>query len=120
MALAHLLAILAKTPRAELPTLLPSTRLGYRLMPCPDEAKAYAMRRLVEACDNLKFAFSDGIRLEDTAEKGSPNWVVVRPCAGMEALEIYWEENPAFRVAGKSGLNAAVRRLLAREVRSKT
>ncbi len=108
MALAHLLAILAKTPRAELSRLLPSTRLGYRLMPCPDEVKAYAMRRLVESCDDLKFAFSDGIRLEEATEKGSPNWVVVRPCAGMEALEIYWEENS--RVPS---LNRTIRRRLA-------
>ncbi len=117
MAMAHLLAILSKTNRAELETLLPSTRLGYRLMPCPDEIKAYLMRRLVEVYDNLNFAFGDGIRLEEATEQSSPNWVVVRPCAGLQALEIYWEENPdspSLSFKGKSGLNVAVRRRLAR------
>jgi NDP-sugar pyrophosphorylase family protein len=109
MAMAHLLAILSKTSRAELEALLPSTRLGYRLMPCPDETKAYLMRRLVEVYDNLHFAFSDGIRLEDTADPSSPNWVVVRPCAGMQALEIYWEEH-----GSTPSLNVTVRRRLAR------
>jgi hypothetical protein len=109
MAMAHLLAILSKTNRAELETLLPSTRLGYRLMPCPDETKAYLMRRLVEVYDNLNFAFSDGIRLEEATDQSSPNWVVIRPCAGMQALEIYWEEN-----SSTPSLNVAVRRRLAR------
>jgi len=109
MAMAHLLAILSKTNRAELETLLPSTRLGYRLMPCPDETKAYLMRRLVEVYDNLNFAFSDGIRLEEATDRSSPNWVVVRPCAGMPALEIYWEEN-----GSTPSLNVAIRRRLAR------
>lgn len=117
MALAHLLAILSKTTRAEMETLLPSTRLGYRLMPCPDETKAYLMRRLVEVYDNLNFAFSDGIRMEEATARSSPNWVVIRPCAGMQALEIYWEENPdspSISFEGKSGLNVAIRRRLAR------
>lgn len=108
MAMAHLLAILSKTNRTEMEALLPSTRLGYRLMPCPDETKAYLMRRLVEVYDNLNFAFSDGIRLEDTTDPSSPNWVVIRPCAGMQALEIYWEEN-----GSTPSLNVAVRRRLA-------
>jgi mannose-1-phosphate guanylyltransferase/phosphomannomutase len=109
MAMAHLLAILSKTYRSELETLLPRTTLGYRLMPCPDETKAYLMRRLVEVYDNLNFAFSDGIRLEEAADRSSPNWVVIRPCAGMEALEIYWEEN-----GSTPSLNVAIRRRLAR------
>jgi hypothetical protein len=109
MAMAHLLAILSKTNRAELEALLPGTRLGYRLMPCPDETKAYLMRRLVEVYDNLNFAFSDGIRMEEATDRASPNWVVVRPCAGMQALEIYWEEN-----GSTPSLNVAVRRRLAR------
>ncbi|MGH7596428.1 MAG: sugar phosphate nucleotidyltransferase [bacterium] len=109
MAMAHLLKILSKTSHAELEALLPSTRLGYRLMPCPDETKAYLMRRLVEVYDNLNFAFSDGIRLEEAADRSSPNWVVIRPCAGMQALEIYWEEN-----GSTPSLNVAVRRRLAR------
>ncbi|MGH7450850.1 MAG: hypothetical protein ACRENG_05865, partial [bacterium] len=109
MAMAHLLAILSKTSRAEMESLLPSTRLGYRLMPCPDETKAYLMRRLVEVYDNLNFAFSDGIRLEKATDQSSPNWVVIRPCAGMQALEIYWEEN-----GSAPSLNVAVRRRLAR------
>jgi NDP-sugar pyrophosphorylase family protein len=109
MAMAHLLQILSKTNRTELETLLPSTRLGYRLMSCPDETKAYLMRRLVEVYDNLNFAFSDGIRLEEATDQSSPNWVVVRPCAGMQALEIYWEEH-----GSTPSLNVAVRRRLAR------
>ncbi len=74
------------------------------------------MRRLVEVYDNLNFAFSDGIRLEEATDRYAPNWVVIRPCAGMEALEIYWEENPdspSISFEGKSGLNVAVRRRLA-------
>jgi hypothetical protein len=109
MALAHLLPILSRTFPADLEALLPPVTLGYRLMSCPDKAKAYLMRQLVEAYDYLDLSFSDGIRLEEKQNGATPNWVVVRPCAGMQALEIYWEENGR----GPS-LNASIRRSLAR------
>jgi hypothetical protein len=69
------------------------------------------MRRLVEAHAHLECKFSDGIRLaEKTGDK--PSWVIVRPCAGMPALEIYWEENGKEKAT--SALNVAIRRHLAR------
>jgi len=119
MAMAFLLRALEKISRDELLAKLSGAHLGYRLMPCPDEAKAYLMRRLVESYDHLPCAFSDGIRLQEKEENRS-NWIVVRPCAGMEALEIYWEENPdspaekGYAPQGESGFNTIVRRQLAR------
>jgi hypothetical protein len=96
--------------------MVPNVALGYRLLPCPDEAKAYLMRRLVEAYDQLDFTFSDGIRLEDRSQpsaNSSPNWVVVRPCAGKQALEIFWEKNEH-----PPSLSVSVRRRLALWLRS--
>jgi len=116
LAMALVLRILLKTRRAEFENMLTGATLGYRLMSCPDEAKAYLMRRLVETYDHLDCAFSDGIRLEDK-NSDTPNWVVVRPCAGMPALEIYWEDNRGRRAANrksKTSLNVAIRRQLAR------
>jgi NDP-sugar pyrophosphorylase family protein len=121
MAMAFLLRALSKISRAEFVAMIPGTALGYRLMPCPDEAKAYLMRRLVEAHGNLACTFSDGIRLEATPagdeNRAGRNWLVVRPCAGMQALEIYWEESePGITTEGQNEpkLNVAVRRQLAR------
>jgi hypothetical protein len=111
MTLAFLLVVLSKTPRPELEAMIPSATLGYRLMPCPDEAKAYLMRRLVEVYDQLDCAFSDGIRIEDKnrpPDHPLPDWVVVRPCAGKEALEIFWREN-----GSTPSLSVSVRRRLA-------
>ena len=112
LAMALLLRALAKISREEFAAMIPGTTLGYRLMYCPDEIKAYLMRRLVESHDHLACAFSDGIRLEDQSSAGK-NWLVVRPCAGMPALEIYWEESPA-TTSEKSKLNVTVRRQLAK------
>jgi len=111
LALAFLLRALLKISRDEFAAMIPGTMLGYRLMHCSDDAKAYLMRRLVESHGQLACSFSDGIRLEDrnSAEK---NWLVVRPCAGMPALEIYWEENTSDAVTN-SKLNTIVRRQLA-------
>ncbi|MDZ7291009.1 MAG: sugar phosphate nucleotidyltransferase [candidate division KSB1 bacterium] len=120
MALAFLLRALAKISPAELEALVPDITVGYRLMPCPDEAKAYLMRRLVECYDHLGCAFSDGIRLEEKNGRtngAASNWVVVRPCAGLQALEIYWEEHsgpPSNFSKEKTALSVAVRRQLAR------
>jgi mannose-1-phosphate guanylyltransferase/phosphomannomutase len=111
MAMAFLLRALEKISRDELLATLSGANLGYRLMPCPDEAKAYLMRRLVESYGHVPGAFSDGIRLQEN----DSNWIVIRPCAGMEALEIYWEENPDSPARQrKSGFNTIVRRQLAR------
>ncbi|MDZ7364106.1 MAG: sugar phosphate nucleotidyltransferase [candidate division KSB1 bacterium] len=110
MAMAFLLRALGKISRGELLAKLCSVNLGYRLMPCPDEAKAYLMRRLVESYSHLAGAFSDGIRLQ----QNDSSWIVIRPCAGMEALEIYWEENPDSPARQReSGFNSTVRRQLA-------
>lgn len=110
MAMAFLLRALEKISRDELLAKLSGANVGYRLMPCPDEAKAYLMRRLVESYSHLPGAFSDGIRLQEN----DSNWIVIRPCAGMEALEIYWEENPASPARKReSGFNTIVRRQLA-------
>jgi len=116
MAMAFLLRALTKISRKEFEAMIPGARLGYRLMPCPDEKKAYLMRRLVEDYDHLNCAFSDGIRLEEK-DRERPAWIVVRPCAGMQALEIYWEENPDSSAGSRkeeSGLNVTIRRRLAR------
>ncbi len=112
LALAFLLRALLKISREEFAAMIPGTMLGYRLMACPDEAKAYLMRRLVESHSRLTCAFSDGVRLEDKSA-GGENWLIVRPCAGMSALEIYWEENTSGAVAA-SKLNVTVRRQLAK------
>jgi NDP-sugar pyrophosphorylase family protein len=112
LALAFLLHALRKISREEFAAMIPGTMLGYRLMPCPDESKAYLMRRLVETHGHLQCAFSDGVRLEDNSSSGA-SWVIVRPCAGMPALEIYWEENTA-GAATASKLNVTVRRQLAK------
>jgi len=110
MAMAFLLRALEKISRDELLAKLSGANLGYRLMPCPDEAKAYLMRRLVESYGHLPAAFGDGIRLQEN----DSNWIVIRPCAGMEALEIYWEENPDSPARKReSGFNTIVRRQLA-------
>ncbi len=111
LALAFLLRALLKISREEFAAMIPGTMLGYRLMPCPEESKAYLMRRLVESHGHLQCAFSDGVRLEDNS--GGTSWVIVRPCAGMPALEIYWEENTA-RAAIASKLSVTVRRQLAK------
>jgi len=112
LALAFLLRALLKISRAEFAAMIPGTMLGYRLMSCPDEAKAYLMRRLVESHSDRACAFSDGVRLEDNSGDGA-SWVIVRPCAGMPALEIYWEENTS-DAATASKLNVTVRRQLAK------
>ncbi len=112
LALAFLLRALLKISRDEFAAMIPGTMLGYRLMHCADEAKAYLMRRLVESHGQLACSFSDGIRLEDQ-DGGGKNWLVVRPCAGMPALEIYWEENTS-SAAASSKLNTVVRRQLAK------
>jgi hypothetical protein len=111
LALAFLLSALSKTPPADLQKLIPANSLGYRLLPCPDEAKAYLMRRLVEAYDQFDLQFSDGVRLKGKNQTGNApasDWVVVRPCAGKEALEIFWCEN-----GGSPSLSVSVRRRLA-------
>jgi mannose-1-phosphate guanylyltransferase/phosphomannomutase len=114
MAMAFLLRALAKISREEFQAMIPGATLGYRLMPCPDEAKAYLMRRLVEAYDHLHSTFSDGTRLEEK-DGTQPDWIVVRPCAGMPALEIYWEESSAHPTRKrKSRLETAIRRQLGR------
>ncbi|MDZ7343508.1 MAG: sugar phosphate nucleotidyltransferase [candidate division KSB1 bacterium] len=110
-ALALLLGALSKTTPGELEKLIPPHVLGYRLLPCPDEAKAYLMRRLVEFYDSLDLEFSDGIRLKEKNHNTyapDANWVVVRPCAGKQAIEIFWGEQ------GRSpSLSVSVRRRLA-------
>lgn len=111
LALAFLLRALLKISRKEFAAMIPGTMLGYRLMTCSDEAKAYLMRRLVESHGRLTCAFSDGVRLEDKSA-GGESWIIVRPCAGMPALEIYWEENTSGAIAA-SKLNVTVRRQLA-------
>lgn len=116
VAMAFLLRALTKISRAEFAAMIPGTTLGYRLMACPDEAKAYLMRRLVEAYGHLECAFSDGIRLEDKNSAGK-NWLVVRPCAGMPALEIYWEEDEhaaGSQARARSTFSISIRRQLAR------
>jgi hypothetical protein len=111
MAMAFLLRTLSTTSRTAFEAIISGASLGYRLIPCPDESKAFLMRRLVEDFSHLECRFSDGIRLaEKTGDK--PNWVIVRPCAGMPALEIYWEETGKEKAA--SALNVAIRRHLAR------
>jgi len=112
LALAFLLRAMLKFSREEFAAMIPGTMLGYRLMSCPDESKAYLMRRLVESHGHLQCAFSDGVRLEGNGSDGA-SWVIVRPCAGMPALEIYWEENTSGAVAA-SKLNVTVRRQLAK------
>jgi mannose-1-phosphate guanylyltransferase/phosphomannomutase len=112
LALAFLLRALRKISRKEFAVMIPGTMLGYRLMPCPEDGKAYLMRRLVETHGRLQCAFSDGVRLADNSSDGA-SWVIVRPCAGMPALEIYWEEDTAGAAAG-SKLNVTVRRQLAK------
>jgi hypothetical protein len=111
MAMAFLLRALSTTSRTAFEAIISGASLGYRLMPCPDESKAYLMRRLVETYAHLECKFSDGIRLAEKAGN-RPSWVIVRPCAGMPALEIYWEENG--KEKGASALNMAIRRHLAR------
>ncbi|MEK7729766.1 MAG: hypothetical protein AAB354_15270, partial [candidate division KSB1 bacterium] len=56
----------------------------YHLLPCHDEAKAQVMRRLIESLAELKQEVSDGVKFELDA-----GWVLVRPCAGREALEAF-------------------------------
>jgi len=112
LALAFLLRALLKISRAEFAAMIPGTMLGYRLMSCSDEAKAYLMRRLVESHGHHECAFSDGVRLEESSSDGA-SWVIVRPCAGMPALEIYWEESTS-GAATASKLHVTVRRQLAR------
>ncbi|MCG3121619.1 MAG: Glucose-1-phosphate adenylyltransferase [bacterium] len=116
LAMAFLMRALTKISRAEFAAMIPGTTLGYRLMACPDEAKAYLMRRLVESYGHLECAFSDGIRLEDK-NSGGKDWLVVRPCAGMPALEIYWEEDEqaaGSKAQPRSKFSISIRRQLAR------
>ncbi len=56
----------------------------YALIPCVDEAKAQAMRRLIETFSEVRSEVSDGVKFE--LPEG---WVLVRACAGREALEVF-------------------------------
>lgn len=56
----------------------------YALIPCADEAKAQVMRRLIETFAELRSEVSDGVKFE--LPEG---WVLVRACAGREAVEAF-------------------------------
>lgn len=60
-----------------------------QLLACTNELKAMLMRRLLENFAGNVTGISDGIRVGAGAE-----CVIVRPCAGIDALQIFYAENP--------------------------
>jgi phosphomannomutase/phosphoglucomutase len=84
MALAHVLPSLSAA-RARLAA---EAALGldtcHQLLPCRDENKAQVMRRLLEHFENYESEVNDGVKL-----KTDSGWVVVRLCAGREAIEVF-------------------------------
>lgn len=60
-----------------------------QLLSCTNEQKAMLMRRLLENFAGNVTGISDGIRVGAEAE-----YVIVRPCAGIDALQIFYAESP--------------------------
>lgn len=79
-----------------LPTLASSTPrngeaalLQQQLLSCKNELKAMLMRRLLENFAGSVTGISDGIRLGTETE-----YLIVRPGAGMDALQIFYADSP--------------------------
>lgn len=96
MGLAHLLPYLTEESYAQCLSLAAGQANDYHLLPCSDEAKAQVMRRLIEHFADLKNEVRDGVKFE--VELG---WVLVRPCAGREALEVFKYEKLEVQSEGK-------------------
>ncbi|NUO82224.1 TRAP transporter large permease subunit [candidate division KSB1 bacterium] len=82
---------------------------AYHLLPCADEAKAQVVRKLIESFGGVPNEVNDGVKFE--LESG---WVLVRLCAGREALEVFKHETKrAAYDAGKSEITVLLERILA-------
>ncbi len=83
MALAFLLPKLV--PPAQID--VEATFVHQQILPCENEVKAKFMRQLLERFAGNVTGIGDGIRLGAEGE-----WVIVRPCAGIAALQIFYTE----------------------------
>ena len=84
MALAHVLPLMAGKKAHQLARAAEDLATHHHLLPCPDEAKAQVMRRLIESFDDHLCEVNDGVKIKSKA-----GWVVVRLCAGRSALEVF-------------------------------
>jgi hypothetical protein len=84
MALAHILPLVAGKKVHKCASAAQNLSTQHHLLPCPDEAKAQVMRRLIESFDDHECEVNDGVKI-----KGTSGWVVVRLCAGRPALEVF-------------------------------
>ncbi len=84
MALAHVLPQVAGKNAHKLGRAADNLSTRHHLLPCPDEAKAQVMRRLIESFDDHECEVNDGVKI-----KSATGWVVARLCAGRPALEVF-------------------------------
>lgn len=91
MALAHVLPFLTEDNCGFCRALVNNYSNAYHLIPCPDEAKAQVMRRLIESIDAASCEVHDGVKFRQAS-----GWVLVRLCAGREALEVFKYESRGY------------------------
>ncbi len=108
MALAHVLPYLNEENYQLSRNVAQCYSNAYHLLPCTDEAKARVVRRLIESFAEVKSEVNDGVKFE--LESG---WVLVRLCAGREALEVFkYEKKFGACEADKSEIGNLLQRIL--------
>ena len=84
-----------------------SAATSYRSIPCHEESKARVMRRLVEKFDDYECELSDGVKL-----KAPSGWIVIRPCAGRDSIEVFKCEHTERTAAPDSAVKMLYDRVL--------
>ncbi len=108
MALTHLLPYLNEENYALCCKIAQRYSNAYHLFPCADEAKAQVVRKLIESFGDVPNEVNDGVKFELEA-----GWVLVRLCAGREALEVFkYEKRGPAHTEHQSAVGVLLERIL--------